>query len=90
MHGSYRTGCLPTYKDATDFVDWPDTPQPPPTEVVLNYMSGPVTELRVLWSMERQRMLQQGKTALNWQRPAQSNLKPGDGILETGEYIHRV
>lgn len=78
---------ITSYKDAPSFIDWPNTPEPSPSEVVLHYSSGPVTHLKVLWSVERRRMLEQGKTVLNWQRPAQAKLKPGDRILETGEFI---
>lgn len=75
------------YKDALNFIDWPNTPEPPPSEVVINYSTGPVTQLKVLWSVERRRMLEQGKEVLNWQRPPQANLKPGDRLLATGELI---
>ncbi|KAH8733751.1 hypothetical protein BGZ61DRAFT_491319 [Ilyonectria robusta] len=47
--------------------------QPSPSEVVLNYSSRLVTHLKVLWSVERRRTLEQGKTVLNWQRPAQAS-----------------
>ncbi|KAF5018329.1 hypothetical protein F66182_9690 [Fusarium sp. NRRL 66182] len=80
---------ITAYKDAPNFIDWPDTPQPPPSEVIIYYGGKPVTELQLLWSTERKRMLDQGKTVLNWQRPPQSKLKPGDRILETGEFITR-
>jgi hypothetical protein len=39
-----------------------------------------------LWSMGRREMLEQGKVVLNWQRPAPTKLKPGERLLETGEY----
>ncbi|KAF0638699.1 hypothetical protein FPSE5266_20242 [Fusarium pseudograminearum] len=76
-----------TYKDAPNYIEWPTMPQPPPSEVVVNYTTGPVKELKVLWSTERRDMLAQGKAVLNWQRPAQIKLTPEDRILETGEYI---
>lgn len=81
---------ITTYTDAPNFLDWPDTPQPPPSELIVgDTPRGPVTELRVLWSWERKEML--GKTTvLNWQRPLQSRLKPGDRIFVTGEFIQRV
>lgn len=75
------------YKDAPNYIDWPEIPQPPPSEVVINYTTGPVTKSKILWSWERRDLLEQGKTVLNWQRPAQTKLKPGDRILETGEHI---
>ncbi|KAF5714649.1 kinase-like domain-containing protein [Fusarium globosum] len=81
---------LTTYKDAPNFIDWPDTPQPPLSEMVVYYDGKPTTELVLLWSTERKRMLEQGKTVLNWQRPPQCKLKPGDRILETGEFIERA
>lgn len=81
---------ITTYKDAPHLIDWPDTPQPPPSEVVIYYASGPVTELQVRWSMSRKEMLKQGKTVLSWQRPPQRKLKPGDRILETGEFIEQA
>lgn len=76
-----------TYKDAPNYIDWPEIPQPPPSEVVINYTTGPVTKSKILWSWERRNLLEQGKTVLNWQRPAQTKLQPGDRILETGEHI---
>ncbi|KAM0381706.1 hypothetical protein ACHAPY_004866 [Fusarium culmorum] len=53
-----------TYKDAPNYIEWP-MPQPPPSEVVVNYTTGPVKEFRVLWSTERRDMLAQEKTVLN-------------------------
>ncbi|QPC70085.1 hypothetical protein HYE68_000837 [Fusarium pseudograminearum] len=76
-----------TFKDAPNYIEWPTMPQPPPSEVVINYTTGPVKEPKVLWSTERRDMLAQGKVVLNWQRPAQIKLTPEDRILETGEYI---
>ncbi|KAH6957297.1 hypothetical protein DER45DRAFT_485935 [Fusarium avenaceum] len=76
-----------TYKDAPKYIDWPEIPQPPPSEVVINYTTGLVIKSYGLWSMERRNLLEQEKTVLNWQRPAQTKLKPGERILETGEYI---
>ncbi|KAK6714286.1 hypothetical protein SNK04_005232 [Fusarium graminearum] len=67
-----------TYKDAPNYIEWPTMPQPTPSEVVVNYTTGPMKESRVLWSTERRDMLAQGKTVLNWQRPAQIKLKPAD------------
>ncbi|KAI1066897.1 hypothetical protein LB506_012001 [Fusarium annulatum] len=81
---------LTTYKDAPNFIDWPDTPQPPLSEMVVYYGGKPTTELVLLWSTQRKNMLEQGKTVLNWQRPPQCKLKPGDRILETGEFIERA
>lgn len=81
---------ITSYKDTPNFIDWPNTPEPPPSEVVLNYSSGPATHLKVMWSVERRRMLEQGKTVLNWQRPSQSKLKSGDRILETGEFLQKA
>lgn len=79
-----------SYKDAPNFIDWPNTPEPPPSEVVINYSTGPVTQLKVLWSIERWRMIEQGKEVLNWQRPPQAKLKPGDRLLATGELISEI
>ncbi|KAH7159710.1 hypothetical protein B0J13DRAFT_580925 [Dactylonectria estremocensis] len=84
--GKYIT----SYKEAPNFIYWPNTPEPPPSEVVLNYSSGPVTQKKVLWNVERRRMLEQGKTALNWQRPPRAKLNSGDRILETGEFIEQT
>ncbi|KAG7405049.1 CBL-interacting serine/threonine-protein kinase 20 [Fusarium oxysporum f. sp. rapae] len=81
---------ITAYKDAPNFIDWPDTPQPPTSERVVYYDGKPTTELKVLWSTERKRLLEQGKTVLNWQRLPQCKLKPGDRILETGEFITRA
>lgn len=78
---------MATYKEAPNFIDWPDTPQPPPTEFVFQSTAGPITQLKVVWSWERKRMLEQGKPVLEWQRPPQSQLKPGDKLLETGELM---
>ncbi|KAF4430480.1 kinase domain-containing [Fusarium acutatum] len=34
----YRRGKqITTYKDAPNFIDWPDTPQPPPSEMFVYY-----------------------------------------------------
>ncbi|SCV47181.1 uncharacterized protein FFB14_09669 [Fusarium fujikuroi] len=81
---------LATYKDAPNFIDWPDTPQPPLSEMVVYYDGKPTTELILLWSTEKKKMLEQGMTVLNWQRPPQCKLKPGDRILVTGEFIERA
>ncbi|KAI1037010.1 hypothetical protein LB505_011413 [Fusarium chuoi] len=81
---------ITTYTEAPNFIDWPDTPQPPPSETVIYYDGKPATKLLMLWSTERKRLLEQGKTDLNWQRPPQCELKPGDRILETGEFITRA
>ncbi|EWY84046.1 hypothetical protein FOYG_13824 [Fusarium oxysporum NRRL 32931] len=80
---------ITAYKDAPNFIDWPDTPQPPPSEMVY-YDGKRTTELKVLWSTERKRLSDKGKTVLNWQRPPQCKLKPGDRIPETGEFITRA
>ena len=81
---------MTTYKEAPNLIDWPDTPQPPPSEIVLHYATGPVTQLKVLWSWERKRLLEQNKTVLNWQRPPRSKLEPGERILETGELFRSL
>lgn len=78
---------MTTYKEAPNFIDWPDTPQPPLSEVVFQSTAGPITQLKVVWSWERKRMLEQGKPVLEWQRPSQSKIKPGDKLLETGELM---
>ncbi|SPJ82325.1 uncharacterized protein FTOL_09730 [Fusarium torulosum] len=39
-----------TYKDAPNYIDWPNIPQPPPSKVMTNYISGPVMESKVLWT----------------------------------------
>ncbi|KAH7240129.1 uncharacterized protein BKA55DRAFT_706620 [Fusarium redolens] len=81
---------ITAYKNAPNFIDWPDTPELPSFEVVIYYGGKPTTELQVRWSTERKMRLEQSKTVLNWQRPPQSKLKPGDRILETGEFITRA
>ncbi|KAM0439694.1 hypothetical protein ACHAPT_000787 [Fusarium lateritium] len=82
---------MTTYTDAPNFIDWPDLPQPPPSEFLVGYTdTGPVTELRVIWNHGRQKMLERGESVLNWERPPQCKLKPGDRILETGEFIQRA
>ncbi|KAH7162043.1 hypothetical protein B0J13DRAFT_430467 [Dactylonectria estremocensis] len=78
------------YTYAPQFIDWPDPPQPPSSEVVVRYANGPVTELRSVWDEGRTTMQKQGKTVLNWQRPPQCRLEPGDRLLETGEFIQYV
>ncbi|CAJ0547464.1 Ff.00g042180.m01.CDS01 [Fusarium sp. VM40] len=75
------------YKDAPNYIEWPGIPRPPPSEIGTNYITGPMIESHGLWSMGRRDMLEQGKAVLNWQRPAQTRLKPGERILETGKYI---
>ncbi|KAH7235464.1 hypothetical protein BKA59DRAFT_496036 [Fusarium tricinctum] len=75
-----------TYKDAPNYIEWPGIPRPPPSEIVTNYITGPMIESYGLWSMGRREMLEQGKVVLNWQRPAPTKLKPGERLLETGEY----
>ncbi|PNP55199.1 hypothetical protein FNYG_15526 [Fusarium nygamai] len=48
---------LTTYKDTPNFIDWPDTPQPPLSEMVVYYGGKPTTKLILLWSTERKRTL---------------------------------
>lgn len=80
---------ITTYTEAPNFIDWPDTPQPPLSGTFVYYDGKPATKLLMLWSTERKKLLEQGKTVLNWQRPPHCKLKPGDRILETGEFITR-
>jgi hypothetical protein len=78
------------YKEAPNYIDWPDLPQPEPSDFVLYYDNVPVTEKKVLWCHQRKDMLNDGKTVLEWQRPCQSSLKPGDRLVETGDFISRA
>ncbi|GAB0135891.1 hypothetical protein EsDP_00004213 [Epichloe bromicola] len=65
---------------APNFIDWPPLPDPPLTEITVD--RGPELEplrktvKRDYW--KRQELLRQGKTVLNWQRPAQKWPETGD------------
>ena len=77
---------ITSYRDAPNFIDWPDQPEPPRSES----LPGSLTEMVPQWQKKRTEMLQEGETVLNWQRPPHAKLKAGDRILETGELVQET
>ncbi|KAH7316993.1 hypothetical protein B0I35DRAFT_451778 [Stachybotrys elegans] len=75
------------YTEAPNFINWPTVPEPAPSEVIYESENGPITKMVVRQSFRRTKLVKQGKPVLSWERPAQSKLKPGQRLLETGEYI---
>ncbi|EHK17297.1 uncharacterized protein TRIVIDRAFT_42157 [Trichoderma virens Gv29-8] len=72
---------ITTYKDATNFLDWPPVPDPPLSEIETHYVRKTVKEAKMLYDWKRTELKEQGKTILNWQRPPQrSNLGDPTGI----------
>ncbi|KAI9163444.1 CBL-interacting serine/threonine-protein kinase 20 [Paramyrothecium foliicola] len=60
-----RTGRqIAGYRDAPNFIDWPDTPQPEPSDVVIHYTTGPVTEKKVRWAHQRTKMLKEAPQSI--------------------------
>lgn len=63
--------------DGAEFIDWPDVPPPPDHP---NVVKGFSVKLR-------QELRENGKSFLEWQRPAQKSLKPGERLLANGKYL---
>ncbi|KAK2591292.1 hypothetical protein QQS21_011010 [Conoideocrella luteorostrata] len=65
---------------APNFLDWPPLPDPPLTEVTINRGTElePLKDMQKRYDWRRTKLLQQGKTVLNWQRPPQNWLETND------------
>ncbi|KAI5464911.1 hypothetical protein BGZ63DRAFT_378981 [Mariannaea sp. PMI_226] len=71
------------YTEAPEYIDWPDFPQPAPTDWVLS--NGTVLTRVVLTEMRRSER-KKGMEILNWERPAQIKVENKDRLLANGQY----
>lgn len=60
------------YTQAPNFLHWAPVPDPPLTEVTLNFNDGHTEkEMRKYYDTKRNKLLARGEPILNWQRPPQ-------------------
>lgn len=78
---------LVKHTDAPQYVDWPDLPEPPTLELMVDKGNGFQPETRVSYEWPRADLLRSGKSVLNWQRVPQRKLKAGERVMATGELV---
>lgn len=71
------------YKEAPEYIEWPEFPELPAEEVVLVYC----VEKWVLLAHQRRDERKKGNAILEWERPAQTKLRDGDRILANGQFV---
>ncbi|KAM0512872.1 hypothetical protein ACHAPE_008372 [Trichoderma viride] len=83
-----RTGRqIAHYKEASEYIEWPDFPQPPPEQWVANYMDGSTgINSHVVLSHRRSDEREKGNAILEWERPARIKLRDGDRLLANGQF----
>lgn len=72
------------YKEATEYIDWPEFPEPPAEDWV--WGGGLIERMVVLMRMRRAERAK-GNVILDWERPAQSKLRDGDKLLANGQFV---
>ncbi|OAQ71438.1 protein kinase-like protein [Pochonia chlamydosporia 170] len=76
------------YTEAPEYIDWPDFPMPPPTDVVFSDGMGNSTVVpSVVLSNQRRDLREEGIAYLDWERPAQIKLDKEKILLATGQYL---
>lgn len=76
------------YTEASEYIDCPDFPKPPPTDVVFSDGMGNSTVVpSVVLNNQRRDLREEGVAYLNWERPAQIKLDKEKILLATGQYM---
>ncbi|KAL6808881.1 hypothetical protein GGI42DRAFT_365832 [Trichoderma sp. SZMC 28013] len=76
------------YTEATEYIDWPDFPEPPPRDLVFTDGKGNSTvESAVILTDMRHLQREKGIAVLNWERPAQIKLGNGSRLLANGQFV---
>lgn len=87
-----RTGRqISHYKEASEYIEWPEFPQPPPEDWDAKDRDGNFvgTQSHVILSHQRFNEKKKGNAILEWERPAQTKLKVGDRLLANGQLVPR-
>lgn len=76
------------YTEASECIDWPDLPEPPPKPMRMTDSSGnPVVQYWSTLTGRQRDLRKEGKAVLKWQRPAENTLREGDRVLATGQLL---
>ncbi|KAL7921387.1 hypothetical protein ACQKWADRAFT_295635 [Trichoderma austrokoningii] len=79
-----QTEKISHYKEAPEYIEWPEFPQPPKEK--WTWSSGSV-EYRVIIARQRRDVRKSGNAVLEWERPAWNKLKDGDWVLANGQLV---
>ncbi|KAM0481942.1 hypothetical protein ACHAPX_003276 [Trichoderma viride] len=75
------------YKEASEYIEWPKFPDPPPEQWVATYINGTTgIQSHVALTHLRRDEREKGNAILEWERPAQTKLKDGDRLLANGQF----
>lgn len=75
------------YKEASEYIEWPDFPDPPPEDRAVTYFNGDTgTESHVILAHQRRDEREKGNAILEWERPARIKLRDGDRLLANGQF----
>jgi serine/threonine protein kinase len=77
------------YKEAPEYIEWPEFPKPPPEDLIFRDSKGNITGTvpHVFLFRLRRDERREGKAILEWERPAQAKLKDGDRLLANGQFV---
>ncbi|KAH8908970.1 hypothetical protein BR93DRAFT_950549 [Coniochaeta sp. PMI_546] len=76
------------YKEAPEYIDWPDFPAPTPKKQIFSDGCGNSTVVQgvVMFGMRRDER-EKGNAVLNWERPAQNKLGNGNRVFANGQLV---
>ncbi|EXV01836.1 protein kinase-like domain protein [Metarhizium robertsii] len=82
-------GQISHYTEASEYIDWPDFPEPPPTDLVSSDGKGNSSVITgvFLTTMRHRKLGENGIAVLSWERPAQAKLGNGDQVLANGQSV---
>ncbi|KAL7963769.1 hypothetical protein V8C34DRAFT_300256 [Trichoderma compactum] len=76
------------YTEAPEYIDWPDFPAPPPSDVVFSDGKGNSSVVKtVVLNNSRRGQREKGVAVLNWECPAQIKLGNGDRLFSNGQSV---
>ncbi|KAI9154792.1 N amino acid transport system protein [Paramyrothecium foliicola] len=81
---------ITTYKEAPEYIEWPDFPNPPPEGDIFYDNLGNPTVVQGIHLYEIRRDQAKGSRVVNWERPAQRKLGNGDHLLANGQFVRDI